>query len=161
MPEKTKEHILPTPQKADLFAQKLRDLGAPVVPVLYMSHAGTLDASTMTNASMDAIGPHCIVAEGVGERDMRDYSSVTGVVGVGAAAAAQPVAARAVRWNDIWLHRIRRSIMLCDFRPEESRDVVDLATAPAALPFGNAAAVYKGSRYVYSDHILQTLRKAS
>jgi hypothetical protein len=118
--------------------------------------AGTLIVLGDTHCIVDAIGPHCIVAEGVGERDLRDYSSVTGA-DVGVAAPAGPVDARDVRWNDIRLHRIRRSFMLFDPEPTESRDVVDLATAPAALPVGEAAAaVYHGSRYVYSDHILQT-----
>jgi hypothetical protein len=148
----------------DLFARKLRDLGAPVVPVLYVSHAATLGASTMTNAIMSAIGPRCIMAEGIGERDVKDsehYRDAISAADVGATNAARRVPGRDVMRNDIRLHRIRRSLMLFDFRREEPLDVVDLATAPAALPFGDAAAVYDGSRFMYSEHVAKTLRNTN
>jgi hypothetical protein len=96
-----------------------------------MSHAGTLGARTTVEDSINTMVPRCIVAEGVGERGMKDSDWYRSVVDDDA--DAQPVAARDVRWNDIRLHRIRRSIMLFDFRADESRDVVDLAIAPAHI----------------------------
>jgi hypothetical protein len=127
----------PAPADADdLYARTLKGLGAPVVPVLYVAHTATLPAST--TSTVDAIGPYCIVAEGVGERD---------------AAGCQPD--DDVGRSDTRLHRIRRSIMLFDaaWHDKVRRDV-DLATAQAPLPFGDVAAPYPtGSRLLCTDKI--------
>jgi hypothetical protein len=104
-----------------LVAAAVRNAIGNVSPVLYRS----------TTSTVDAIGPHCIVAEGVGEHDI---------------AGCQPD--DDVRRSDTRLHRIRRSIMLFDAAWHDVvRCDVDLATAQAPLPFGDVAAPYPtGSR---------------
>ncbi|CUG89181.1 Hypothetical protein, putative [Bodo saltans] len=62
------KNLTPMPHARDLLTQKLVDLGAPVIPVMYVSHASTLtDSTSMCSAKFDVIDPHCIMAEGIGE----------------------------------------------------------------------------------------------
>jgi hypothetical protein len=64
----------------DRFARKPRDLGVPVVPVLYVS---CIDVRREHHAPSEhgCDWPPCIMAEGIGVRDMKDSKHYHSVVG--------------------------------------------------------------------------------
>ncbi|CUG90024.1 transmembrane protein, putative [Bodo saltans] len=106
-----------------LFSRKLFGLGAPVIPVLYKSRLTTLTHFTskypekkMSVAKFDAIGPGCIMAEGIGEGKISKFDG---------ASATIDEFCKVQR-----LHRIRQNLMLFELRPEEPKAVVVVATAP-------------------------------
>ncbi|CUG06307.1 membrane-associated protein, putative [Bodo saltans] len=127
------------------YGQKLSNLGVPVIPILYVSHAHTISSSeSMSWDHLYAIGPHCIMAEGIGEHSLKLPQLLL---------TMPPPVPDAVPTHDGTmlndnvlpldgapldeqrtierLHRVRRSIMLFEFRQEDPTSAVDLAVAPA------------------------------
>ncbi|CUG89769.1 Hypothetical protein, putative, partial [Bodo saltans] len=105
--------------KRNAYAEKLRDLGAPVVPILYTSRSRTVLRGAVHENMVSAIGENCIVAEGIGEPTLIDPWNKR---------IFDPRIDEDTKWNDIRLHRIRRSMMLFEFRKDECADVEDLAS---------------------------------
>ncbi|CUE67992.1 Hypothetical protein, putative [Bodo saltans] len=103
------------------YGQALCDLDAPVIRILYVSRALTLSSTTMSWDHLNAIGPHCIMAEGIGE-----YSLNTLPLHLG---TASPDA----QYTTNRLHRVRKSIMLFESRQKAPTKVVDLAVTSAPL----------------------------
>ncbi|CUF30690.1 Hypothetical protein, putative, partial [Bodo saltans] len=98
------------------FAEKLHALGAPVVPVLYMSRAWYI-SSDMIKERMTAVGEDCIWAFGIVEPQLRIPSHYN-------ISDAQ----RCKRH-----HRVRRSMLLFDFKREASEEV-DVVAGPYKPP---------------------------
>ncbi|CUG91481.1 Hypothetical protein, putative [Bodo saltans] len=143
---------------AALFSRKLFGLGAPVIPVLYLSRTTTLTNFTpdgrekygkevaMTRAKFDAIGSGCIMAEGIGEREISKF--------VGSNATKKEF------YNAQRLHRIRRNMMLFELRPEEPKDVVVVAIAPQQRAPENdvpPTGKYRGSHYRFTNDLRNRL----
>ncbi|CUG74193.1 Hypothetical protein, putative [Bodo saltans] len=166
-----------SPEKeAPDFGQKLQKLGAPVIPVLYMSRAQLLkNTETETSAEqlsretpttqdskkknkkqhklswdhLNAIGPHCIMAEGIGEHSLdTPYRVFDGPTPKPTTERHQDIVL-----NDKRLHSARRSIMLFEFRQKAPTDVVGLAVvgaAPGPTEMGNYSS---GQCIVFSENL--------
>ncbi|CUI15269.1 Hypothetical protein, putative [Bodo saltans] len=109
-----------TPSQTSVFkdyGQMLCNLGAPVIPVLYVSQACTLSSNVMSWDHVNAIGPHCIMAEGIGEHSLNIPSQLLDKT----SPDAQYITAR--------LHRVKKTIML--FESRQKVKVVDAAVTSA------------------------------
>lgn len=104
--------------EGEVLGEKLIALRAPVIPILYVSRASTLTnfkySYDMTSDKFEAVGLNFIIAECVGEKVAKGLDHITD---------------GDQRRNAARLHNIRRTMMLFDFRPEQPRDVVVVATA--------------------------------
>ncbi|CUG89767.1 Hypothetical protein, putative [Bodo saltans] len=109
--------------KRNAYAEKLRDLGAPVVPILYTSRSRTVLRGAVHENMVSAIGENCIVAEGIGEPTLIDPWNKR---------IFDPRIDEDTKWNDIRLHRIRRSMMLFELRKDECADVEVIASVRIA-----------------------------
>ncbi|CUE72133.1 Hypothetical protein, putative [Bodo saltans] len=119
--------------KRNVYAEKLRGLGEPVIPILYTSRSGIVLNGAMDEKMLAAIGENCIVAEGIGEPTLIDPWDKMDF---------DPCIDEDTKWNDVRLHRIRRSMMLFDFRKDQCADVEDLASVfTEPLTFRPAPAV--------------------
>ncbi|CUG06306.1 Hypothetical protein, putative [Bodo saltans] len=145
------------------YGQELSDLRAPVIPILYLSHALTVSSGSMSWDHLNAIGPHCILAEGIGEHSLKLPALLL--------TEAPPVADAAPNHGGTMLsdnshpvdgasldeqrtvdrlHRVRRSIMLFDFRQEDPTSAVDLAVAPAPVVAKSEGVYGSGQCTVFS-----------
>ncbi|CUG80683.1 Hypothetical protein, putative, partial [Bodo saltans] len=97
--------------------QSLYDLRAPVIPVLYVSQARTLSSDAMSWDDLNAIGAHCIMAEGIGEHSLK-------------------IPPRDAHYMAERLQRVRSSIMLFVSRQNASTTAVELVVGTTAPDCG-------------------------
>lgn len=111
------------------YGQKLCDLGAPVIPILYVSQAGTLSSESMSWDLLHAIGPHCIMAEGIGEHSLEAPALFSTNARRHASLPTQDDTKYIIERQ----HRVRKTIMLFEVRHKVATNVVHLAVTTAPL----------------------------
>ncbi|CUG89178.1 Hypothetical protein, putative [Bodo saltans] len=139
------------------FVAKLHALGSPVVPMLLLSRAATLSASTVSWEKCEAVDARCIVAEGFAEPALPEQMKLDSEVSDNEVAARCSITA-----NDQRLHQIRRSMMVLSTKRDKFDDVVCVVTAPpAVMPHRNGAKYISGSRVKFTEGVTDAPERES
>ncbi|CUG41070.1 Hypothetical protein, putative, partial [Bodo saltans] len=134
-------------KQRNVYATKLQALGAPVVPILYSARSGMVLPGGMDEGMLCAMGEKSIVAEGVCEPTLRFPWAPR----EGDKERFPPYIDAHAQRNDIRLHRIRRNMMLFDYRQDECADAEDLASVRVST---KACAAVGGGQSCVSSQIL-------
>ncbi|CUG86021.1 Hypothetical protein, putative [Bodo saltans] len=119
------------------YPKKLMELEAPVISIVYTSRTLFSVNDDDISERFDAVGPNCILAQGIGE--------VTEQV-----ASSFPVEVPPMQWDDFRLSNIRRNLLQFDARRRhvDGEKSFDIAVSEGTEPntaANNAARYARGS----------------
>jgi hypothetical protein len=119
------------------LAQRLVDLGAPVVAVLHTSRLLLFkDLQSSSSATFDAVGRFCVLTQGIAEATSTLIASL----------ASTPGDARTDNWeNDVRLNNIRKCMIQFDVSRvplDTATTTTDIASAASSAPIADGLASY-------------------